>query len=283
MREFLFKRSAIHNLLITECQTDFVKHEVAEGLVVPKDILARSDILPWEQVIATKIRGNNWINRIKTFVIPGENNGKVEARGSLARFLEKGELTCLISRTFLDEEDINLFKRGGIPILDLGFDPGKNRNNLIGGSLYIEYENKKEKAVKNYQAFAKRRSNLRRIFLSSLILNLRINKTHADCLQGSAELPRSIMAKAKLRTYQAVSVYNSSEGGIADTYVVPVPPKVVMTTGAMAKFARIGEKVNVATYVSGTESVSPVIITTNGSEFMDTLRQKPHVVKQTRP
>ena len=44
-------------------------------------------------------------------------------------------------------------------------------------------------------------------------------------------------------------------GGIADTYAVPMPEGVVMTTGAMASFANIGEKVSVASYIMSKEKI----------------------------
>lgn len=266
MKEIIFKRSAIHNLVITNCRNTFKQGEIAEGLVIPKDILRKSDILPWEQVIVTKINGNNWINRIKTFVIEGEDDGKVEARGSLSKFLKKGDLTCLITRTLLNEKEVALYKQNKFPIFDLGFDPNKNKDNLIESRLDIEYGNKKIRDVKDFKTLVRDRKEIKRFFLSSLILGLKINKTHPDCLQGSAELPGNIMTKASVEKYQSVSVYNSSKGGVADTYAVPMPPKVVMTTGAMAQFAKKGETVNVATYIIGTKNAVPVIISTNGSE-----------------
>jgi aspartate 1-decarboxylase len=271
MKEIIFKRSAVHNLVITNCRNTFKQGEIAEGLVIPKDILRKSDILPWEQVIVTKINGNNWINRIKTFVIEGEDNGKVEARGSLSKFLKKGDLTCLITRTLLSEKEVALYKRNKFPIFDLGFDPDKNTDNLIEGRLDIEYGNKKIRDVKNFKDLVKDRKEIKRFFLSSLILNLKINKTHPDCLQGSAELPGNIMTKAGVEKYQSVSVYNSSKGGVADTYAIPMPPKIVMTTGAMASFAKKGEIVNVATFVVGTKRIVPVIISTNGMEVVKKL------------
>lgn len=271
MKEIIFKRSAIHNLIITNCRNTFKQGEIVEGLVIPKDILRKSDILPWEQVIVTKISGNNWINRIKTFIIEGKDNGKVEARGSLSKFLKNGDLICLISRTLLNEKEVALYKQNEFPIFDLGFDPHKNTDNLIVGRLDVEYGSKKIRDVKDFKNFVKERKEIRRFFLSSLILNLKINKTHPDCLQGSAELPGNIMTKANIERYQSVSVYNSSKGGVADTYVVPTPPKIVMTTGAMAKFAKKGEIVNVATYIIGIKSTPPIIVLTNGSEFVKIL------------
>lgn len=193
------------------------------------------------------------------------DDGRVEARGSLAKFLKKGDLTCLITRTLLNEKEIALYKQNRFPIFDLGFDPASNTDNLIESRLDIEYGNKKVRGVKDFKDLVKNRKEIRRFFLSSLILNLKINKTHPDCLQGSAELPGIIMTKAGVEKYQSVSVYNSSKGGVADTYAVPMPPKVVMTTGAMAQFAKKGEMVNVATYAIGTKSIVPVIISTDGS------------------
>jgi len=271
MKEFIFKRSAVHNLIITNCKNNFRQGEITEGLVIPKNILKKSDILPWEQVIVTKINGNNWINRIKTFVIKGEDNGKVEARGSLAKFLKKGDLTCLITRTLLSEKEVALYKQNKFPIFDLGFDPDKNTDNLIDSRLDIEYGNKKIRGVKDFETLVKDRKKIKRFFISSMILNLKINKTYPDCLHGSAELPGNIMTNACVKKYQSVSVYNFSKGGIADTYAVPMPPKVVMTTGAMAQFAKKGEIVNVATYIIGTKSIAPVIISTNGSEAIKKL------------
>lgn len=269
MKEIFFKRSAIHNLIITDSKTVFKEGEICEGIVIPKNILDKSDILPWEQIIVTKIDGDNWVNRLKTFVIEGENNGKVEVRGSLAKFLKKGDLTCLITRTLLNKDELNLYSKNKASIFDLGFDPDKNKDNLIESTLDIENGDHKIKNVSNYKDFVKERKSWNRIILSSLILNLKINKTHPDCLQGSAELPREIMKKGGVSRYQSVSVYNSSKGGIADTYAVPMPPGVVMTTGAMAKFAKKGEKVNVATYVVDSKLSKPNIVFTEGSKLIN--------------
>ena len=227
----------------------------------------KCDILPWEQVIVTKIDGNNWINRIKTFVIEGEVGEKVEARGSIAKFLNQGDLTCLISNTILNEKELKLYIGNKLPIFDLGFNPKTNKSNDLS-RLDIEYRSEKIRDVKKYSALVKDRKKVRRIFLSSLVIGLKINKTHPDCLQGSAELPKNIMDNARLERYQSVAVYNSSKGGIADTYAVPMPPKVVMTTGAMAKFAKKGEIVNIATFAVSDKVLSPTIVFTDGSSLL---------------
>jgi len=267
MKDLFFKRSAVHNLLISKCRTKFSKNEISEGLVIPKDILMKCDILPWEQIIVTKINGNNWINRIKTFVIEGEIGGKVEARGSIAKFLNQGDLTCLISNTMLNEKELKSYINNKLPIFDLGFDPKTNKNNDVS-RLDIEHRSEKLRDVKKYAALVKGRQKIRRFFLSSLVIGLKINKTHPDCLQGSAELPKNIMDNAGLERYQSVAVYNSSKGGIADTYAVPMPPKVVMTTGAMAKFAKKGEMVNIATFTVSDKKITPKIVFTDGSDII---------------
>lgn len=222
--------------------------------------------MPWEQIIVTKINGDNWVNRIKTFAIEGNDDGRVVARGSLSKFLRKGDLTCLITRAMLNEKEVSLYKKDKLPIFDLGFDPDNNKDNLVNSRLDIEYNSKKIRDSRDFANLAKNRKEIRRFFLSSLILNLKINKTHPDCLQGSAELPGNIMDIAHVEKYQSVSVYNSSKGGVADTYAVPMPPKIVMTTGAMASFAKKGEIVNVATYIIGNKKNSPIIISTDGSQ-----------------
>ena len=163
MKEIYFKRSAIHNLVVTNCRTNFTGKEISEGLVVPKNILLKSDIVPWEQVIVTKIDGNNWINRIKTFVIEGEDNGVVEARGSLASFLKAGDLTCLITRTVLNEIEIKSYVENNIPIFDLGFDPSQNKNNKIKSRLDVQYNTCKNIDIENIGNFMGTRKSLKRL------------------------------------------------------------------------------------------------------------------------
>ncbi len=174
----------------------------------------------------------------------------------------------MITRTLLNERELALYKQNKFPIFDLGFDPDKNKDNLIESRLDIEYGNKKIRDVKDFKTLVRDRKEIKRFFLSSLILGLQINKTHPDCLQGSAELPGNIMTKANVEKYQSVSVYNFSRGGVADTYAVPMPPKVVMTTGAMAQFAKKGEMVNVASYIISEAQLLPHIIFTDGSDIL---------------
>ena len=110
------------------------------------------------------------------------------------------------------------------------------------------------------------REKLLKVFAESIVIGLKINNTHPDCLQGSAELPRSVMEKAGLYEYKSVSVYNSSKGGVADTYSVPMPEGVVMTTGAMASFAKKGHMVNVVGYVLSELPVKQTVVYTDGTK-----------------
>lgn len=265
MEYTIFKRSAIHNLKIDEACDIHAETSLREGLVIPLDILEKADIMPWEQVIVTSIGGDSWRNRIKTFVIPTKEGGKICAIGSLKSFLNKNDVTCLITRTLLDGEGVNNYNNGCYYTFDLGFDPVTLTNKSDKAGLDIEYFDHKERGVLDYKDYTEKRLGVRRFFLNSLVQGLVVNSTHPDCLQGSAELPGEVMEKAGILKYQSVTVYNSTKGGAADTYAVPMPAGVVMTTGAMATFAKIGEGVNVATYCfSDSVKKSPTLVLTDG-------------------
>lgn len=95
---------------------------------------------------------------------------------------------------------------------------------------------------------------------------MRINKTHPDCLHGSAEIPQSMLDAVGIRQYQSVSVYNTSVGGVADTYAVAMPEGTIMTTGAMASFAKLNDYVNVAAFDVTDCVIKPRICYTDGVE-----------------
>lgn len=271
MNYFKFKSSAIHNLLIIEESKD-ENNTINEGIVIPKDILHKANIYEGQEIIVTKIGSDSWKNRIKTFAIEGSENGKVEVRGSIARFLNQGDLTCIIAESYISIDEYNLFLEDRLPIFDLGFDPINNKDNLCESKLDIQFSNKTMKNVdiqdEIFYDSVDKRSKILRMYLKSLIMGLVINKTHNDCLQGSAEIPKSVMLGAKINKYKSVSVYNCTDGGIADTYAVPMPEGVVMTTGAMACFAKIGDKVNVASYILSNHQVVPEIILTDGCKVV---------------
>lgn len=262
--EKIFKRSAIHNLIISDFEET---NEINEGIVIPRYILESCDIIEFEQIIVTKISGDNWRNRIRTFAIPGEDN-RVIVRGGLTKFFSIGDLTCIISYTKFSEEEFNTFCSDKFPILDIGFDPNPLKYDITKPKLLHEFfSGKKQIQVEGLHRLIDIRKSFKRIILSNLIVGLKINKTHPDCLHGSAELPKSIMEAADMKQYQHVVVYNCSFGGAADTYAVPMPEGTVMTTGAMAKFAKLGDIVNVSSYIETFSEYSPIIIFTNGTNI----------------
>ena len=270
MNYYKYKCSAIHNLIITK-KTEFAgENEINEGIVIPKNIMKKVDIYNGEEIIITKIGAGSWKNRIRTFVIEGKENCDVEIRGSVAKFLDVGDLTCLITEMYLDDEQFSKYKEDKIPIFDLGLDPATNKDNSES-CLDIQYLGNKIKNVKETDGIfneAKRiRNDIYKVFLKSIITNLQVTKTHPDCLQGSAELPKSVMEKVDMTQYKSVSVYNSTKGGVADTYVVPMPEGIVMTTGAMASFAQIGEHVSVASYVMSKNEVE--LSSYDATEYME--------------
>ena len=256
MSYFKYKCSAIHNLIITKKSEQVNGSNLNEGIVIPKNIMEKADIFDGEEIIITKIGAGSWKNRLRTFIIEGEENCDVEVRGSIAKFLDVGDLTCLITEMYLDDDQFNQYKNDEIPIFDLGFDPETNKDNSES-CLDIQYLGRKIKDVKINDKIVEDaktiRKNIQKMFLEAIVTNLQITKTHPDCLQGSAELPRSVMDKIGISQYKSVSVYNMTYGGVADTYAVPMPEGVVMTTGAMASFANIGEKVSVASYIMSKE------------------------------
>ena len=101
-----------------------------------------------------------------------------------------------------------------------------------------------DKSYNIENALASRRELLR-VKMASLVVGMEINKTHPDCLHGSAEIPASVLKAAEISQYRSVSVYNATIGGVAETYAVAMPEGTVMTTGAMASFAELGDVVRV--------------------------------------
>ncbi len=258
------KRSAIHNLNITDVE------ETGEGLIVPLDILTFADISPYQQVIATKIEGDNYKNRIVTFVLPGENKEAIVAKGSLSKFFEIGEKICLITYTIMDNTLFNLFCTNKIPLFDLGYNPDKNNNSVSNAVLDLEFYSKKDQDVKiNFPYSHKIRKKLPRYFLYSLISNLTVTDVKSDCLQGSAEIPNYLINESGMSKYQEVYVYNQSSGGASvQTYLVSTPPGVVMMAGAMSKFAKKNDIVAAASYIlKSTDKYIPNVLIIKKNEL----------------
>ena len=251
------KRSAVHNLIIENTNSN---SEPNEGLVLPKDIMLLADIKPFEQIVATKIHGDNWKNRITTFVVPGN---RVETRGSLAHFLKPDDLFCIITNSFISGKALEYYRESKLPICDLGFDPHTNKNNnTLQASAKLEYVNRKEKIDKIPEEVIQLRNDLmNRQYLSNLILDLKVTEVVDDCLLGSAEIPPDLIEFAKLEKYQNVIVANSSKGSIsAETYVVPTSPGVVLMAGAMSRLASLDENAALMSYKISSGVIHPRII-----------------------
>lgn len=261
------KSSAIHNLRIEEVTNS------GEGIIIPEWILEITDIRPFQEIIITKIGAGSWKNRMKTFALMGERNSPVTVCGSVAKFLDAGDLTCIIAESYNDDSQNAMYHSDEIPIMDYGFDPKTNVDNSCG-KLDIQYYTKTYRDISadapEFICAKARRNQLLRSFVDSLILGMVVNKTHCDCLQGSAEIPGSVLSSAHVEQYKSVTVYNSSVGGCADTYAVPMPEGVVMTTGAMASFACVGECVNIASYVLAKDHPIVNITTTDGASVIST-------------
>lgn len=258
---YRMKLSAVHNLIVQESHLASFR----EGLLLPKSVMNAADLHEYEQIIVTRIRGGSVVNRIRTIALTDDCCDSVIACGSLSKFLNVGDLTCIISEAFLSKDELDRFNHDGWSIIDVGFDPNNNSDNH-NFSIELQYRNRKEQLTKNYikDDILSYRRKLMRSKLSSLIYGLIINKTHPNCLQGSAEIPASILAAANIPQYSSVSVYNTATGGLAETYAVAMPEGIVMTTGAMESFAGLGECVNVATFELTNHSITPCFCQTNG-------------------
>lgn len=254
------KRTAIHNLIITKSIPE-PEDDIKEGLLIPRNLMELVDIQPFEQIIVTRIGGDNWHNRVYSFVIPGQNNN-VEARGSLSHFLNKGDRICIISRGYIHSRDLESYSANEIPIVDAGFDAQKDHGNDVSNiKIFLEFYKKNRIEEDISQDVLLARAKIKRIMLSSLIIGLKVTETYESCLQGSAEIPQNIMEEAMLIKYQGVFVHNISRGGIsAETYVVPTPPGVVRSTGAMAKLAKKGEKISISSYKVAARPRKPIIL-----------------------
>jgi aspartate 1-decarboxylase len=261
-KNLYFKRTAVHNLIVTK-STSFPNGDIKEGLVIPKDLMRLVDIQPFEQIIVTRINGDNWKNRVYSFAIPGQSND-VEARGSLSYFLNKGDLICIIARGCIDIESLKLYLANEIPVIDFGFNPEEDHgNDISNGRMFLELYGERREVKNIPPVFLLHRANIERVILSTLVTGLKVTETYENCLQGSAEIPQIIMEEGKLVKYQGVFVHNLSRGGMSvETYIVPTPPGIVRSTGAMSKFAKKGEEIAISSYKIAIETKEPIILTT---------------------
>lgn len=95
MRRHLFK-SKIHRATVTHAELHY------EGsLTIPRDLMARADILPYEKVAIWNVtRGT----RLETYAIEGQpDDGIICANGAAAHLIHPGDV--IIIATFAEVED----------------------------------------------------------------------------------------------------------------------------------------------------------------------------------
>ncbi|WP_218952228.1 aspartate 1-decarboxylase [Amycolatopsis anabasis] len=253
----------MHNIRVTSA-VPFSDAEVPEGLVLPEAMLALADLVPFEQVIVTKIGGDNWMNRMYTYVLPGDTE-EVEARGSVAHLLGSGDVCCAISRTTLDQSQYrdHVGESAGLPLIDVRFYPDDARTNDYGTvKVQLESGGNSRRVDAIPDELVERRRELPRTVLSNLLTGLQIQEVERrGCIEMSAELPIEYMRRAGFCVNQSIFVYNCSRGGAsAESYVVPsLTKKTIGISGALSAVADVGDRIAEAAYVSTTERFTPTI------------------------
>lgn len=90
---------------------------------------------------------------------------------------------------------------------------------------------------------------MRRDMLKSKIHRATVTQTRLD-YEGSITVDRSLCARADLREFERVEVYNVNTGARFATYVILGGPGEVCVNGAAARLAAAGDKVIIASYAS---------------------------------
>ena len=85
--------------------------------------------------------------------------------------------------------------------------------------------------------------------LKSKIHRATVTQTRLD-YEGSITVDRSLCARADLREFERVEVYNVNTGARFATYVLLGGPGEVCVNGAAARLAAAGDKVIIASYAS---------------------------------
>ncbi|MCP2163272.1 aspartate 1-decarboxylase [Goodfellowiella coeruleoviolacea] len=260
---YLVKRSCLHNVRVTS-SVPFPTADIPEGLVLPRTMMEISDFVPYEQVVVTKIGGDNWVNRMYTFVLPGDSD-EVEARGSVAHLLGVGDVCCAISRTTLNQRqyEAHVADASEAALLDVRFYPERDVvNDYDAAKIVVETGGRARRVDALPPEVVDRRRELPRTLLSNLLANLEIQEVERrGCIEMSAELPVEYMRRAGFCVNQSIFVYNASRGGTsAESYVVPsLTKRTVGISGALSAVADVGDKVSEAAYVNSTELVVPTV------------------------
>lgn len=232
--------------------------------MIPQELMRLGDIAPYERVLVTRHGGDNWRNRMYTFVIPGDGE-PVEARGSLAHLLKAREYCCIISGTYLDLDQYKLYcsSKLRIPMIDIRFCTKNERlrNDISRVRMILEFIDH-EAIVKSIDdGIIAERRHLPRIMLSNLASGLQVSKIERQCLEVTAELPEEIMRKAGLVRNQTIFVYNASRGGMsAESYFVPnTRDSNVVISGALSRVADVEDIISEAAFTITNKIRRPII------------------------
>jgi aspartate 1-decarboxylase len=256
-----FKRSCIHNVSV-ESSLISPKDGLREGLVLPREWMKLGDIAPYERVIVTRLGGDNWKNRMYTWAIPGN---EVEARGSIGHLLAKGDECCIISGTYLNQEQYDSYCPGKLPIpaIDIRFNPdrGIGYNDISLAKKVLEYNPDVQQFQCTEKDILEQRTKLPRIMLSNLVTGLGVSAIERRCMEMNAELPVDIMKQAGMVRNQTIFVYNARRGGIsAPSYVVPnARDKNIVISGALSGVAGVGDEISEAAFVITYGIRTPII------------------------
>jgi len=256
-----FKRSCIHNVRV-ESSVISPKDGLREGLVLPREWMKLGDIAPYERVIVTRLGGDNWKNRMYTWAIPGN---EVEARGSISHLLAEGDECCIISGTYLNQEQYDSYCLGKLPIpaIDIRFNPdrGIRYNDISLAKKLLEYNSDVQQFEYIEKDILEQRSKLPRIMLSNLVTGLEVSEIERRCMEMNAELPVDIMKQAGMVRNQTIFVYNARRGGMsAPSYVVPnARDKNIVISGALSGVAGVGDEISEAAFVITYGIRTPII------------------------
>ena len=92
-------KSKIHRARVTEANLNYVG-----SITIDEDILEQVNILPHEKV---QIVNNNNVERLETYVIPGERGSKVVClNGAAARLVQPDDIVIIVSYALVPETDI---------------------------------------------------------------------------------------------------------------------------------------------------------------------------------
>ncbi len=90
-------KSKVHRATVTGADVDY-----AGSISIDTDLMARADILEWEQVAVLDVDNGN---RFETYAIAG-GPGQVQLNGAAARLVEVGHRVILV--TYADYDDAEL-------------------------------------------------------------------------------------------------------------------------------------------------------------------------------